>query len=64
MYMDIEANGFLHNMVRNIAGTLIEIGRGYLKQGSMEKILESCNRQNAGPTAPAKGLALVKVNYK
>jgi len=63
IYIDTEANGFLHNMVRNIAGTLIEIGRGYLPEGSMRKILRSKDRRKAGPTAPAKGLTLMKVLY-
>lgn len=63
IYIEIEANGFLHNMVRNIVGTLIEIGREYLPKGSMRKILSSKDRRKAGPTAPAKGLALLKVKY-
>ena len=63
IYIDIEANGFLHNMVRNVAGTLVEIGRGYFPEGSMKKILHSKDRQKAGPTAPGKGLILVKVKY-
>ncbi len=63
IYMDIEANGFLYNMVRNIAGTLIEIGREYFPEGSMREILSSRNRAKAGPTAPAKGLTLIRVKY-
>ena len=63
LHIEIEANGFLHNMVRNIAGTLIEIGRGYLPRGSMKKILRSKDRRKAGPTAPAKGLTLIRVRY-
>lgn len=61
--LDIEADGFLHNMVRNIAGTIIEIGRGYLPKANMKKILLSKDRKKAGPTAPAKGLTLIKVVY-
>ena len=61
--IDIEANGFLHHMVRNIVGSLIEIGRGYLTKGSLKKILISKNRKKAGPTASAKGLMLIKVTY-
>lgn len=61
--IDIEADGFAYNMVRNIAGTLVDIGRGYLAPGSMEKILEIKDRTKAGPTAPAKGLFLIKVKY-
>lgn len=61
--IDIEANGFLYKMVRNIIGTLLDIGRGRLKERSMKKILKQKNRALAGTTAPAKGLCLVKVNY-
>ncbi len=61
--IEIEADGFLYNMVRNIVGTLIEIGRGKFPVGSLKKILTSKNRKIAGPTAPAKGLCLLRVNY-
>ncbi|MDD5156227.1 MAG: tRNA pseudouridine(38-40) synthase TruA [Candidatus Omnitrophica bacterium] len=61
--IDIEADGFLYNMVRNIAGTLIEIGRGRFAGGSLKKILLSRDRKRAGPTAPARGLCLLQVNY-
>lgn len=61
--IDIEADGFLYNMVRNISGTLIEIGRGKLGKGSLKRILLAKDRKSAGPTAPAKGLCLLKVNY-
>jgi tRNA pseudouridine38-40 synthase len=64
IYVDIEADGFLYNMVRNIAGTLLEIGRGKLARGSLEKILLARDRRLAGPTAPARGLCLIKVQYK
>ncbi|MFA4989471.1 MAG: tRNA pseudouridine(38-40) synthase TruA [Candidatus Omnitrophota bacterium] len=63
IYIDIEADGFLYNMVRNIAGTLVEIGRGSLASGSLRKILLSHRRSLAGPTIPAKGLCLLKVKY-
>jgi len=63
VYVEIEADGFLYNMVRNIVGTLIEIGRGRFHPGQLEKILQSKNRKFSGPTVPAKGLTLVKVNY-
>ena len=61
--IDIEANGFLYNMVRNIVGTLVEIGRGYFPKGSMKRILHSRSRRQAGPTAPAQGLTLLRVLY-
>ncbi len=61
--VDIQADSFLYNMVRNIAGTLLEIGRGRFPRGSMKRILNSRNRKLAGPTLPAKGLYLVQVKY-
>ncbi len=61
--IEVEGDGFLYNMVRNIAGTLIEIGRGKFEPGSMKKILKAKNRELAGPTAPAKGLCLAEVKY-
>lgn len=60
---DIEGNGFLHMMVRSIVGTLIDIGRGYLAEDRIQRILESGERKLAGATAPAKGLILVKAEY-
>lgn len=63
IYIDIEADGFLYNMVRNIVGTLIEVGRGKFEKGSVKRILEARDRRTAGPTAPAKGLCLMKVRY-
>ena len=59
----VSGRGFLYNMVRIIAGTLLEIGRGHIAPQEMEKILEAKNRQAAGPTAPACGLMLVKIEY-
>lgn len=59
----VSGRGFLYNMVRIIAGTLMEIGRGYIEPQQMEKILEAKDRQAAGPTAPACGLTLVKIEY-
>jgi tRNA pseudouridine38-40 synthase len=61
--INIEADGFLYNMVRNIVGTLVDIGRGYLPPGSMKKILDSRDRTQAGPTAPPEGLCLMQVKY-
>jgi len=61
--ISVKGNGFLYNMVRNIVGTLVDIGRGYLSAGSMKKILDQKDRTKAGPTAPAKGLCLMEVRY-
>lgn len=61
--IDIEADGFLYNMVRSIVGTLIEVGRGKITVNSFKKILVSRDRSLAGPTAPANGLCLIKVRY-
>jgi len=63
LFIDFEANGFLYHMVRNIVGTLVEVGRGKLAKGSLKTILQSLDRTKAGPTAPAKGLCLLKVKY-
>jgi len=63
IHIDIEADGFLYNMIRNIVGTLIEVGRGRLAQGSTKKILLAKDRRLAGPTVPAKGLCLLEVKY-
>jgi tRNA pseudouridine38-40 synthase len=61
--IEVEADGFLKNMVRTIAGTLIEAGRGKLPAGSVKRILDARDRNCAGPTAPARGLCLVRVRY-
>ena len=63
IHVDIESDGFGHNMVRIIVGTLIEIGRGKFSKGSLKKILLSKDRKLAGPTVPPWGLSLVKVKY-
>lgn len=63
LHLDIEANGFLYKMVRNIVGTLLAIGSGKLPPGSMTDILRKKSRLAAGMTAPAKGLRLVRVRY-
>jgi tRNA pseudouridine38-40 synthase len=56
-------SGFLHHMVRNLVGTLVEIGRGALAPTEIPSILAARNRATAGPTAPAQGLYLVCVDY-
>ncbi|MBU0634922.1 MAG: tRNA pseudouridine(38-40) synthase TruA [Candidatus Omnitrophica bacterium] len=63
IFINIEADGFAYNMVRNIVGTLVELGRGKFPAGDLKKILRLKNRKYAGPTVPAKGLCLVKVKY-
>jgi len=60
---EIEANGFLKQMVRSIIGTLVEIGKGKMKAVEIRMILNSKDRKEAGPTAPAQGLFLKKVKY-
>ena len=59
----VQGNGFLYNMVRNIVGTLIEIGRGHWNDDRIDLVLSSLDRGNAGPTAPPEGLTLVCVHY-
>lgn len=59
----VEASSFLQHMVRNIAGTLMEVGRGRFAASRMREILEARDRRVAGPTAAAKGLCLMKVLY-
>lgn len=60
---DITGDGFLHHMVRNIVGTLIEVGRANITPQEIPRILEAHDRRQAGPTAPAAGLCLIKVEY-
>ena len=59
----VEGNGFLYNMVRIIAGTLIGVGSGKLAPGAFERAIESGNRLDLGITAPAHGLTLMEVFY-
>jgi tRNA pseudouridine38-40 synthase len=61
--MAFTGNGFLPNMVRILTGTLIEIGEGVRKPDDIENILNGLDRALAGPTAPAHGLTLLKVDY-
>ncbi len=60
---EIAANGFLHHMVRNIMGTLLEVGRGKLSPEDMDGLFEARDRSRSGPTAPARGLHLIRVSY-
>jgi len=59
----IEADGFLYNMVRSIAGTLIKVGQGKLSPSEVREILKARDRRRGGPTAPARGLTLIGVKY-
>lgn len=63
IYIELTGNGFLYNMVRIIAGTLVDVGTGKIKPEDIEKIIESKDRTNAGKTLPPQGLYLVCVNY-
>jgi tRNA pseudouridine38-40 synthase len=64
VWIDVEADGFLYNMVRAIAGTLMNVGRGYWPGERVREVLESGDRTRAGPTAPAQGLFLMRVTYE
>jgi tRNA pseudouridine38-40 synthase len=59
----VRGNGFLHHMVRNLVGTMVDVGRGRLKAGDIPGILAARTRAAAGPTAPAQGLFLHSVEY-
>lgn len=63
IWIDVEADGFLYNMVRAIAGTLMNVGRGYWPESKVAEILLAEDRKQAGPTAPACGLFLIRVTY-
>ena len=60
---EVTADGFLRHMVRAIVGTLVEIGRGWRPADSMAELLAGRARADAGATAPAHGLFLVRVDY-
>ena len=64
VFVDIEANAFLHHMVRNIVGSLLLIGRGEQPVEWMARLLAGCDRQVAGPTAPATGLTFIGPRYE
>jgi tRNA pseudouridine38-40 synthase len=63
IFIDIEANAFLHHMVRNIAGVLMKIGAGVKPAAWMAEVLSAKSRQAAAETAPPDGLYLVEVKY-
>ena len=59
----VRGSGFLYRMVRNMVGTLLEVGRGNLRPADIDRIAEARDRRAAGPTAPAQGLFLAGVEY-
>ncbi len=61
--IDLTGNGFLYNMVRIIAGTLVDVGLGKIKAEDIPKIIESKDRTKAGKTLPPHGLMLLRVEY-
>jgi tRNA pseudouridine38-40 synthase len=64
VHVEIEADGFLYNMVRAITGTLVQVGRGVRGEQWVGEALDARNRSAAGPTAPAQGLFLLWVRYQ
>jgi len=63
IYIDVEGDGFLYNMVRNIVGTLVDIGNGRWKPEKINEILEAKDRTAAGRLAPPQGLCLMWIRY-
>ncbi|OHB80052.1 MAG: tRNA pseudouridine(38-40) synthase TruA [Planctomycetes bacterium RBG_16_55_9] len=63
IYIDVEGDGFLYNMVRNIVGTLVDIGVGRWQPEKIKEILETRNRTAAGRLAPPQGLCLMWIKY-
>lgn len=61
--IEVEADAFLYNMVRIITGTLTDVGTGRISSDDIKKVIESCDRREAGMTAPPQGLFLKKVFY-
>lgn len=63
VFIDISANGFLYHMVRNIAGSLMEVGKGLKSVGWLAQLMEGRDRKKAGMTAPAQGLYFIAARY-
>lgn len=59
----VTGKGFLYNMVRIIAGTLMDVGKGVYPPQKVQEIIAACDREAAGPTAPARGLTLIGIEY-
>ena len=64
IHIRVTGNGFLYNMVRIIAGTLVEVGAGKRRPEAILEMLEAEDRQAAGPTAPAHGLTMIGIEYR
>lgn len=64
MTIRVQGNGFLYNMVRIIAGTLLQVGRGFYTPEDVRQILEAKKRKSAGATAPPQGLMLMQIEYE
>ena len=63
LQLEVEGSGFLRHMVRTLVGILMEVGRGRLEPASVPSLLAARDRAAAPPTAPARGLTLVRVDY-
>jgi tRNA pseudouridine38-40 synthase len=63
LFYRVTGQGFLHHMVRNLVGTFIDVGRGHIPPDALPQILAARDRTAAGPTAPARGLFLISVEY-
>lgn len=61
--VEVAGDGFLYNMVRNIVGTLVEVGKGRRGEAWVAEVLAACDRRAAGQTAPPQGLMLLKVDF-
>lgn len=64
IYITISGNGFLYNMVRIIVGTLMKVGLSVYPPEHVKEIIDACDRNVAGPKAPAKGLTLIGIEYE
>ena len=62
--IELTGNGFLYNMVRIIAGTLLDVGFGKINPSEIPHIISEGKRENAGKTLPPQGLCLINVEYK
>jgi tRNA pseudouridine38-40 synthase len=63
VHIIVQGDGFLYNMVRIIAGTLVDVGRGAMQSEEIAGVIASCDRRQAGPTLPPQGLCLEWIRY-